>query len=414
MENGTIGLIVALVSMVVSLTAYPLVLKYAKTHGIVDNPNARKLQRVPIPVMGGVVVYAGIIAGGFLLNMWLHNEVLIYGLAGMTLMMLIGVWDDVKDISVVLRFIIEIALVSAFILLTDTYIDNFHGLWGIYELPEWISYPLSIVAGVGLINAVNLIDGVDGYSSGYGMLASICFGLVYWTVWSPTMVCLTLIVIGALLPFFLHNVFGVKSKMFIGDGGTLMLGMLMTVYAFFSMSSKQRCDTLENEGLGLAAFTLAVLCIPVFDTVRVMSMRILRGRSPFSPDKTHLHHLFIDMGFSHLGAALFILLINTLVVLAWMLSWKMGASVDMQFYIVMALGMSVTFGFYKLMKIQQNGGPVDEEGYPQGTALWHLMVKLGGFTHREDKRFWRVMRWLMDGPLFLGFGSKTELKKQPC
>lgn len=414
MENGTIGLIVALVSMVVSLTAYPLVLRYAKTHGIVDNPNARKLQRVPIPVMGGVVVYAGIIAGGFLLNMWLHNEVLIYGLAGMTLMMLIGVWDDVKDISVVLRFIIEIALVSAFILLTDTYIDNFHGLWGIYELPEWISFPLSIVAGVGLINAVNLIDGVDGYSSGYGMLASICFGLVYWTVWSPTMVCLTLIVIGALLPFFLHNVFGVKSKMFIGDGGTLMLGMLMTVYAFFSMSSKQRCDTLENEGLGLTAFTLAVLCIPVFDTVRVMSMRILRGRSPFSPDKTHLHHLFIDMGFSHLGAALFILLINTLVVLAWMLSWKMGASVDMQFYIVMALGMSVTFGFYKLMKIQQNGGPVDEEGYPQGTALWHLMVKLGSFTHREDKRFWRVMRWLMDGPLFLGFGSKTELKKQPC
>ena len=400
--------------MVVSLTAYPLVLRYAKTHGIVDNPNARKLQRVPIPVMGGVVVYAGIIAGGFLLNMWLHNEVLIYGLAGMTLMMLIGVWDDVKDISVVLRFIIEIALVSAFILLTDTYIDNFHGLWGIYELPEWISFPLSIVAGVGLINAVNLIDGVDGYSSGYGMLASICFGLVYWTVWSPTMVCLTLIVIGALLPFFLHNVFGVKSKMFIGDGGTLMLGMLMTVYAFFSMSSKQRCDTLENEGLGLTAFTLAVLCIPVFDTVRVMSMRILRGRSPFSPDKTHLHHLFIDMGFSHLGAALFILLINTLVVLAWMLSWKMGASVDMQFYIVMALGMSVTFGFYKLMKIQQNGGPVDEEGYPQGTALWHLMVKLGSFTHREDKRFWRVMRWLMDGPLFLGFGSKTELKKQPC
>lgn len=414
MENGTIGLIVALVSMVVSLIAYPLVLRYAKTHGIVDNPNARKLQRVPIPVMGGVVVYAGIIAGGFLLNLWLHNEVLIYGLAGMTLMMLIGVWDDVKDISVVLRFIIEIALVSAFILLTDTYIDNFHGLWGIYELPEWISYPLSIVAGVGLINAVNLIDGVDGYSSGYGMLASICFGLVYWTVWSPTMVCLTLIVIGALLPFFLHNVFGVKSKMFIGDGGTLMLGMLMTVYAFFSMSSKQRCDTLENEGLGLAAFTLAVLCIPVFDTVRVMSMRILRGRSPFSPDKTHLHHLFIDMGFSHLGAALFILLINTLVVLAWMLSWKLGASVDMQFYIVMAFGMSVTFGFYKLMKIQQNGGPVDEEGYPQGTGLWHLMVKLGSFTHREDKRFWRVMRWLMDGPLFLGFGSKTELNKLPC
>ena len=128
-------------------------------------------------------------------------------------------------------------------------------------------------------------------------------------------------------------------------------------------------------------------------------MRILRGRSPFSPDKTHLHHLFIDMGFSHLGAALFIIFINFLVVLIWLALWKLGASIDVQTYVVAILGFLVTFGFYKFMKAQQNGGPEDEEGYPLGTKLWHMMYKVGNWTHREKKRSWRIMRLFVDGPL---------------
>lgn len=108
---------------------------------------------------------------------------------------------------------------SAFIAITDVYIDDFHGLWGIHELEPWFAIPFSVIGGVGLINAVNLIDGVDGYSSGYGMMACTCFGICYWTVWSPIMVCMNMVVIGALFPFFMHNVFGQKSRMFIGDGG---------------------------------------------------------------------------------------------------------------------------------------------------------------------------------------------------
>ena len=213
------------------------------------------------------------------------------------------------------------------------------------------------------------------------------------------MVCMNLVVIGALLPFFMHNVFGQKSRMFIADAGTLMLGVWITVCAFYALSSTQKCETLAEQGLSLTGFVLAVVCIPVFDTIRVMTMRILRGKSPFSPDKTHLHHLFIDMGFSHLGAALFIILINFIVVLILMALWKLGASVDVQTNVVTILGLLVTFGFYKFMKNQQNGGPVDEEGYSQGTKLWHMMARLGGFTHREDKRFWRTMKSLVDGPL---------------
>ena len=102
------------------------------------------------------------------------------------------------------------------------------------------------------------------------------------------------------------------------------------------------------------------------------------------------------MGFSHLGAALSILIVNFTIVCLWLTSWLLGASVNLQTHIVLALGVLATFVFYKVMKAQQNGGPVDDEGYPQGTALWHTMCKLGVMSHREKGRVWRNLRWLMD------------------
>ena len=391
-----LSLLVFMVAIVVSTMAFPTVIRFAKRHNIVDNPNARKLQRVPVPILGGVVVYIGIVAGIIALFFFVKEPLLLWGLLAMTVLMVIGIWDDIKDLSATTRFIVEILMVTLFILMTDVYIDDFHGLWGVNQLSPWVGIPLSVFIGVGIINAVNLIDGVDGYSSGYVMLACGMFAWTFHTVWSIPMVSMAVIVTGALLPFFLHNVFGVRSKMFIGDGGTLMLGMLMVVFLFFALSSKTNCTQLEDSGICLAAMCLAVLCVPVFDTLRVMVMRILRGKSPFRPDKTHLHHLFIDMGFSHLGAALAILLMNTAVVVVWFLTWKLGASFDVQAYVVIGLGILVTFVFYKVMKTQQNSGPLDEEGFPQGTWLWHRFCSLGTLSHREKRRLWRFLRWLMD------------------
>lgn len=396
MSNFGIAILVFVVSMVVSTLVYPGVLRFAKSHDIVDNPNARKLQRMPVPVLGGLVVYVGILCGGLVLQAFVNEPLIQWGLTGMSVMLVLGMWDDMKSLSASFRFLLELVLVSVFMWQTGIYLDDFHGLWGIHALEPWVAIPLSVVVGVGLINVMNLIDGVDGYSSGYGMIACVCFAILFLDVWSPVMVSMAMIVAGALLPFFMHNVFGVRSKMFIGDGGTLMLGMLMVLFVFYTLSSKSHCSHLEADGVGLVALALAIVCIPWFDTMRVMFMRIFRGHSPFKPDKTHMHHLFIDMGFSHLGAAASILTLNLVVVLAWLVSWILGASIDMQTYVVLALSVLVTFVFYKVMKAQQNGGPVDDEGYPQGTALWHTMCKLGVMSHREKGRVWRNLRWLMD------------------
>ena len=395
-KAGMIIILLFLVAIVASSIAYPRVLRFAKRHNIVDNPNARKLQRVPVPVLGSVAVYIGIVAGMVVLFLFSQEPVLIWGFFAMTILMVIGIWDDIKDLPATLRFLIEIGIVLLQILMTGVYIDSLHGLFGIDELEPWVGIPFSVLCGVGIINAVNMIDGVDGYASGYGMMACLLFAVMFHSVWSIMMVGMAVIVGGALLPFFMHNVFGVRTKMFIGDGGTLMLGMLMVVFLFFALSSETNCSKLEEEHLYQPAMCLAVLCIPVFDTVRVMFMRILRGKSPFRPDKTHLHHLFIDMGFSHLGAALSILMANLTVVGLWFLSWQLGASEIVQSWVTVGLGILLTFVFYKVMKIQQNGGPLDDEGYPQGTALWHFACSIGSLSHMEKGKIWRSLRWLMD------------------
>ena len=142
--------------------------------------------------------------------------------------------------------------------------------------------------------------------------------------------------------------------------------------------------------------TLAIMCIPIFDTLRVMVMRVLHGYSPFQSDKTHLHHLFIEMGFSHLGAALCILFTNSIIVLTWFLLWKMGAGINIQTYAVILMGMTSTFGFYLFMKGQQNGGERDERGNYQGTPVWRYFCIIGSKSHYEKTKLWKAVRRLTD------------------
>lgn len=391
MSRTLILIIVSLLSLAVTTVAYPYVLRYALRHNIVDNPDARKLHRMPVPVMGGVAVYAGILAGCLAMFFLVSGASINWSIMAVTVMMLMGVWDDVKNLPAVLRLFVQFSIVGAYMGFTGYYIGDFFGLFGIHEISPWIGIPLTLVTGVGIINAINMIDGVDGYSSGYGVMASGSFAVLFIAVNQSVWSCLAVITTSALIPFFFHNVFGVKTKMFIGDGGTMMLGFLMTIFALGALSLR-RGSELEAQGIGVIAMTLAILCIPIFDTLRVMTARMVRGRSPLKPDKSHLHHLFIDMGFSHLGTAVAILSINFAVIILWLLLWLCGASVNIQTIVVVLMGVTVTFGFYKLMRWQQHSGPVGDDGHPQGTALWHAFCRIGNWSHFEKRALWRSLQ----------------------
>ena len=329
---------------------HPKLVKIALLKNIVDNPDARKLQRTPVPVLGGVAVFFGVVIAIGCMSAVVDCSGLPVVIMAMMVMLYIGTMDDILSLSPALRFAVEFFVALLLIFNGGYLLDDFHGLWGVGMLPDWMAVPLTVVAVVGIINAINLIDGVNGLSSGYCITACTMFGTLFYLSGDMKMTLLAVVSVGALIPFFFHNVFGKTSKMFIGDGGTLVMGIIMSIFVIEILQSGSLCAAYVGESIGLIPFALAVLCIPVFDTLRVMSTRILKGTSPFHPDKTHLHHMFIELGASHMATTLAILSLNVSVVLCWWLLAVSGAPIDVQLYAVAGMSLLATFGLYHFMQ----------------------------------------------------------------
>lgn len=359
---------------------HPRLVRIALDKNIVDNPNARKLQRRPTPVLGGIAVFFGSVIGLGCASITCDCSELFIVVVAMMIMLYTGTMDDILDLSPALRFLIEIGTVLLLIFVGGYTLNDFHGLWGLNQIPQGVAIPLTVFAAVGIINAINLIDGVDGLSSGYCILTSLLFGVIFWYVGDRTMCMLAVVAAGSLIPFFFHNVFGKSSKMFIGDGGTLVMGIVMSVFVIRILRHGSMSEVYDAVNIGLVPFTLAVLSVPVFDTLRVMTTRILKRKSPFHPDKTHLHHMFIRLGCSHAATTLAILILNFFVVLCWWISYMIGCSIDVQLYIVLVLSILITSGLYNFM----------EWHIRHKTQFVRLLHRIGYRTHlnRTGIFFW--------------------------
>lgn len=343
-------ILVLVLSLLVSSLAFRPILAFARKYKFYDNPDERKLQRMPVPVMGGFVVFIGAVIG-LLCYMFIRDITqLLPVVVAMLVMLLVGAYDDVHNLSAMRKFCIEIVVVVALDLVNGYGINDFHGLWGIHEISLWIAWPLTVVTCVGIINAINMIDGINGLSSGICIMAFGFYGLFFFYSHDFVHVALAVSIIGGLIPFFIMNVFGNRSKMFIGDAGTMMLGvvlcdMVMTMLTKDSMCAKHIAKT----NFCLIAFALAVLALPVFDTLRVMLGRIFRGVSPFCADKTHLHHAFIDYGFHHLETALMEILLNMMIIGFWWFIYKSHLSEPWQLYGVIAAAIAICGGLYYML-----------------------------------------------------------------
>ena len=342
-----------IVAAMAVFVVHPSLVKIAHLKSIVDNPDARKLNKVPVPVLGGVGVFFGImfslsVAGYYVEGMNIQFELII----AMLIMLYTGVGDDILQLSPRLRFALQIFVVCLMMFLGGIYIDDFHGLWGIGRLPWYIAVTLTIFSCVGIINSINLIDGVDGLCSGYGVFASLAFAFCFMRMGDVSYAILAFAVAGAIFPFMLHNMFGERYKMFLGDGGSLVLGFICSLYVMRVIQSGN--EVVSESTISL---TLAVLAIPVFDTLRVMTARIIAKRSPFSPDKTHLHHMFIRLGYSHVITALNVIFLNGLVVLIWRLCKKLNLAGEMQLYVVIACGLLFTTGLYYTVEYLEKNKP---------------------------------------------------------
>lgn len=373
-------------ALIAVIWIHPRLVKIALMKNIVDNPDDRKLQRTPVPVLGGVAVFFGMVLGIVLTSGYTECMSLMTIIAAMLIMLYTGTMDDIMGLTARLRLILEIGVTGLLIFTTDMSIDNFHGLWGLYHIPATVAIPVTIFAAVGIINAINLIDGVNGLSSGFCIMASSMFGIFFYLTGNTPMLILAVVSVGSLLPFFFHNVFGKTSKMFIGDGGALVMGIVMSTFVVNTLSSNNAIpESIIHPSFGLVPFTLAVMSIPVFDTLRVMTARILRGVSPFHPDKTHLHHMFVGLGFSHAGTSMMMILFNIIIVLSQALAWYLGGSVDIQLYVVIITGAILTGGLYYSITHAK-----------EDSLLKRAFRALGRATHFERKGTFLILQRLVD------------------
>ena len=342
--------LVFIIALIVAALMHQPVLHFAQKHNIYDNPEARKLQRTPVPVMGGFVVFFGAIAGSLCYWFKYDCSYIIPVQVAMFIMLIVGAWDDVKKLSPKLKFVIEIIVVATLILVNDYLVNDLHGLWGVHEISPWIAWPLTIIGCVGIINAINMIDGIDGLSSGICIMIFSIYSWWFFISEDFVRAALGVSIVGGLIPFFIKNVFGNKSKMFIGDAGTLMLGIAVCDMVMAMLTNDAPVTKrLIKPQFSQLAFALAVLAVPVFDTIRVMFGRISRGESPFNPDKTHLHHAFIDYGFHHLETSLLEIILNMMIVLVFAVIYFSHLSMQWQLYGVILAGIGVCFGLYYML-----------------------------------------------------------------
>jgi len=313
------GILTYVMAFVLTLIFIPPVISMVNRFKLFDRPNARKEHSVPTPTFGGISIFAGMmVALLFWFKFYTHPSIITFFLS-MILLFGVGIMDDLKDLAARYKLVIEVGLASL-LAVSGIRITSFGGLFGINELHIVAQYIVTVVAIVGITNAFNLIDGIDGLAGGLGFMSLVTLGIFLTISKDLNYAMVAFALAGALLGFLYFN-FN-PAKIFMGDTGSLLLGFVIAVLCvqLMKVNAIHPTPVVPN----IYVFTLGIVMIPVFDTLRVFGTRIWKGRSPFSADKTHIHHLITNKGFTHGFAARLICVFHgfILILVYWLKDWK--------------------------------------------------------------------------------------------
>jgi len=272
-------------AFLIALFAVPSIIQVAYHKNLLDEPNHRTIHDSSTPRLGGLAIFTGFMSSLMIfgdLNLGIQQL-----LAGTLLLFFIGVKDDIATVSAFKKFFIQVLATGIVMFLADIRITSFQGFLGINELELGFSYVFTFLVIVGVTNAINLIDGMDGLAGSIVLLISLIFGGYFYYFDSPyAFVALSLA--GGVMGFLRYNIH--KAKVFMGDTGSLVSGFILAVMAI---------QVLEMQQIRSApAIVVSIMILPIFDTLRVFSLRIFNGKSPFYPDKNHLHHQLLTLGLS--------------------------------------------------------------------------------------------------------------------
>ncbi|MBA2582030.1 MAG: undecaprenyl/decaprenyl-phosphate alpha-N-acetylglucosaminyl 1-phosphate transferase [Bacteroidetes bacterium] len=327
-----------LTSFFIVLLSTPALIKVAIMKGLTDNPDDdRKLHTRRIPSIGGIIIFA---AALFTYSLWYPGqspENLKYVIAGGLLLFFVGVKDDIIGTAPVKKLLAHVLVGLMLIMMADVRITSLYGLFGIRDIPHWASVFLSLYAYIVIVNAFNLIDGVDGLASGVGVIASFAFGFWFFTAGNNEMAVLAISLGGALLAFMFYNFS--PAKIFMGDSGSLTLGFIFSLLAIKMIEFNVAYLPAELANVSKPILALSILVYPLVDTLRIFIYRTVRGVSPFSADKNHIHHRLLDIGLNQRQTVIVIYLYSISTIALAFMAQKMGAT--MAFVVVAGFAILV-------------------------------------------------------------------------
>ena len=309
-----------LTAFTIVFTSIPTIVYVAKAKKLFDEPGTRKAHKSNTPALGGIGIFAALlITIGVFTDFSVRREFQFLFTASIILFFF-GLKDDILIIAPIKKLWGQLLASLIVILLGEIRITNLHGFAGITQIGDISSILLTLFVFVVIINGFNLIDGIDGLASGVGILASLIFGVIFFLNREFDYSIIASAMAGSLITFFYFNVFSKKFKVFMGDSGSLLVGLFMAlVVVRFNEINIVRSNEFFIRAA--PAVSISILIIPLFDTIRVFFIRLFRGKSPFKADTNHVHHQLIAMGMSHLKATLYILGVNIIfIILAFSLN----------------------------------------------------------------------------------------------
>ncbi|WP_390452456.1 glycosyltransferase family 4 protein [Chryseobacterium sp. Alg-005] len=299
-------------SFLITFFSIPTIVKISRRKNLMDEPGIRSSHLRKIPNLGGIAIFysIGICASIFAYELF---DLYKFLFASLVILLYIGIMDDIVVMRAYKKLVAQIVVSSLIVIGSDIRIRSLFGIFGLYELDYLVSVIFSIITFIVLINAFNLIDGIDGLAGGYSVICSALFGISYYRLgeYNYPLVVLSVVIIGAVLAFLYYNLSHYRTnKIFMGDTGSMLLGFLLafTSVCFIDIFIDKALPNVPRYHLQSApAVAVAILILPIVDTLNVIIVRIINKRSPFDADKNHIHHKLLKLDLTHRRSSFYII-----------------------------------------------------------------------------------------------------------
>ena len=334
------------ISFIITFYGIPSVVKIARIKNLYDIPGIRTSHIVPIPRLGGAMVFAGVILSSVLFTGMEKAFELKYIIAGLLILFFIGLKDDIVTLQPYKKAIGQ--LLASFIIVF------FGGIRIAFNYPEenvtdfnfLFSVLISIAIFLTLINSMNFIDGIDGLAAGVGIISSVSFGTWFILNGQISFAVICFALTGSLIAFLWYNVFSSDFKIFLGDTGSMVIGFLLAVFLIRFLELNLNGPVMKTTDVA-PSLALAILIVPVFDIFRIVFVRIIHRKSPFSADNNHIHHQVLQLAGSHAKATSSILLVNLLLIILVLMLRSLGNGILISFLLLVSISLSLLLTFLK-------------------------------------------------------------------